>query len=65
MAGMHPGERREHQRIQRELGNRAYAIYRQPWRIIRNRRLRREVGELMAEADALYERHHDSPAADG
>jgi hypothetical protein len=36
---------------QRELGDRAAAIRRQPWRIWRNRRLRAEVRAIMAVAD--------------
>jgi hypothetical protein len=40
---------------QRELGNRADAIRRQPWRIWRNRRLRAEVRAIMAVVDPEYE----------
>jgi len=36
---------------QRELGSRAAAIHRQPWRIFRNRRLRAEVRAIMAVVD--------------
>lgn len=36
---------------QRELGDRAAAIRRQPWRIWRNRRLRAEVRAIMAVVD--------------
>ena len=36
---------------QRELGDRAAAIRRQPWRIWRNRRLRGEVRAIMAVVD--------------
>jgi hypothetical protein len=36
---------------QRELGDRAAAIHRQPWRIWRNRRLRAEVRAIMAVVD--------------
>jgi hypothetical protein len=57
MAGMRPEDRRESQRITREIGDRAYAIYRQPWRILRNRRLRREVAELLAEGEQLFKRY--------
>jgi hypothetical protein len=39
---------------QRELGNRAAAIHRQPWRILRNRRLRAEVRAIMAVVDPEY-----------
>jgi hypothetical protein len=50
---------REWQQIQRdaqrELGDRAYAIRRQPWRIWRNRRLRGEVRAIMAVVDPDYE----------
>lgn len=50
---------REWQQIQRdaqrELGNRADAIRRQPWRIWRNRRLRGEVRAIMAVVDPEYE----------
>ena len=50
---------REWQQIQRdaqrELGNRAAAIRRQPWRIWRNRRLRAEVRAIMAVVDPDYE----------
>lgn len=46
---------REWQQIQRdaqrEIGNRAYAIRRQPWRLLRNRRLRAEVRAIMAVVD--------------
>jgi len=44
-----------HQDAQRELGNRADAIRRQPWRIFRNRRLRGEVRAIMAVIDPEYE----------
>lgn len=47
-------ERAEWQRLHRETGDRAWAILRQPWRIIRNRRLRREIAGLRAEGDNLY-----------
>jgi hypothetical protein len=40
-----------HRDVQRELGNRADAIHRQPWRIWRNRRLRAEVRAIMAVVD--------------
>ena len=40
-----------HRDVQRELGNRADAIRRQPWRIWRNRRLRAEVRAIMAVVD--------------
>jgi hypothetical protein len=40
---------------QRELGNRADAIHRQPWRIWRNRRLRAEVRAIMAVVDPEWE----------
>lgn len=43
--------------VQRQLGARAYAIYRQPWRIWRNRRLRAEVRAIMAEADRQDEQY--------
>jgi hypothetical protein len=47
-----PDRSREWQQIlrdaQREIGNRAYAIHRQPWRILRNHRLRAEVRAIMA-----------------
>lgn len=42
---------------QRELGNRAAAIHRQPWRIWRNRRLRGEVRAIMAVVDPEYKPH--------
>jgi hypothetical protein len=46
---------REWQQIQRdaqrEIGSRAAAINRQPWRIWRNRRLRAEVRAIMAVVD--------------
>jgi hypothetical protein len=43
---------------QREIGNRAYAIHRQPWRVYRNRRLRAEIRAIMAVVDPEY----DTPA---
>jgi hypothetical protein len=47
---------REVQRdAQRELGSRAAAIQRQPWRILRNRRLRAEVRAIMAVVDPEWE----------
>jgi hypothetical protein len=50
---------REWQQIQRdaqrEIGARACAIRRQPWRIWRNRRLRAEVRAIMAVVDPEYE----------
>jgi hypothetical protein len=49
---------REWQQIQRdaqrELGDRADAIRRQPWRVWRNRRLRGEVRAIMAVVDPEY-----------
>jgi hypothetical protein len=49
------GREKEWQQVQRdaqrELGNRTYAIHRQPWRIWRNRRLRAEVRAIMAVVD--------------
>jgi len=45
---------------QREIGNRAHAIYRQPWRILRNRRLRGEIRAIMAVVDP----DGDTPAAE-
>jgi hypothetical protein len=39
------------QDAQRAIGDRAYAIHRQPWRIWRNRRLRAEVRAIMAIMD--------------
>jgi hypothetical protein len=44
-----------HLDAQRELGDRADAIRRQPWRILRNRRLRGEVRAIMAVVDPDYE----------
>jgi hypothetical protein len=43
--------RKIHRDAQREIGNRTYAIYRQPWRIWRNRRLRSEIRAIMAVVD--------------
>jgi hypothetical protein len=40
---------------QRELGSRADAIRRQPWRVWRNRRLRGEVRAIMAVVDPEWE----------
>jgi hypothetical protein len=40
---------------QRELGNRADVIRRQPWRVWRNRRLRGEVRAIMAVVDPEWE----------
>jgi hypothetical protein len=37
--------------VQRELGSRADAIRRRPWRVWRNRRLRAEVRAIMAVVD--------------
>lgn len=34
--------------IEHEIGERAYLIWKQPWRVLRNRRLRRELRELHA-----------------
>lgn len=34
--------------VEREIGKRAYLIWKQPWRVFRNRRLRREITELHA-----------------
>jgi hypothetical protein len=36
-----------HQRITREIGNRSHQVIRQPWRLLRNRRLRQEIDLLM------------------
>lgn len=36
---------------QREIGSRAAAIHRQPWRVARNRRLRAEIRAIMAVMD--------------
>ena len=36
--------------ITRQVGSRAYAIWKQPWRVIRNRRLRAEIDALMEAA---------------
>ena len=47
--------RQIHRDAQRELGDRADAIRRQPWRIFRNRRLRGEVRAIMAVIDPEYE----------
>jgi hypothetical protein len=38
----------------REIGSRAAAIHRQPWRIWRNRRLRAEIRAIMAVVDPEY-----------
>lgn len=40
---------------QREIGDRAYAIHKQPWRIWRNHRLRAEIRAIMAVVDPGYE----------
>ncbi len=34
--------------VEREISGRVYLIWKQPWRVIRNRRLRGEVRELHA-----------------
>ncbi len=39
----------------REVTARLAAIHRQPWRLIRNRRLRREAKTLLAEGDAMLD----------
>ena len=48
---------------QREIGGRAAAIYRQPWRVWRNRRLRAEIRAIMAVMDPEWkqgkQRRHD------
>lgn len=36
--------------ITRQIGSRAYAIWKQPWRLIRNHRLRAEIDALMETA---------------
>lgn len=45
----------EQRRIIDEMASRAYLIWRHPWRIIRNRRLRAEVRALNARGDALWQ----------
>jgi hypothetical protein len=44
---------------QREMGNRADAINRQPWRIWRNRRLRAEIRAIMSVVDPEWEPDQD------
>ena len=43
---MSKSEREMHQRLQHALERRVFAIRNQPWRLIRNRRLRAEVQAL-------------------
>jgi hypothetical protein len=54
---------REWQQIQRdaqrELGSRADAIRRRPWRVWRNRRLRAEVRAIMAVVDPEWKPDQD------
>jgi hypothetical protein len=38
-----------------ELGSIAYAVYRQWWRVLRNRRLRQRGAELVAESEELWD----------
>lgn len=52
---MNREERMQAHRATREIGNRTYAIWRQPWRICRNRRLRAEIRAIMAVVDPGYE----------
>lgn len=42
--------------IEREISQRVYLIWKQPWRVIRNRRLRREVRGLHARFEAGMDR---------
>ena len=64
-AGMNRSEewRQIHRDAQREMGNRADAINRQPWRIWRNRRLRAEILAIMAVMDPEYEQGKRRPPA--
>ena len=50
--------RQIHRDAQREIGSRAAAIHRQPWRLARNHRLRGEIRAIMAVVDPEY----DTPA---
>lgn len=59
---MTPEERAHHQRLTREIGDRAYLIWRSPWRLIRNRRLRREIAALLDADTCLPRDPHDCTA---
>lgn len=43
--------RRINAAAQREIGARSAAVIRQPWRVLRNRRLRAEIRAIMAVMD--------------
>jgi hypothetical protein len=40
--------------MERELAANAYAVYRQPWRLLRNRRLRERSRELLTLCEAEH-----------
>ena len=46
----------------REVTARLAAIHRQPWRLIRNRHLRREAKALLAEGNAMLEEIEPLPS---